>query len=151
LLADWLLTPAAQDMLLARHAAVDELRDMLDLREDLAVLGEDVRSGVHPEELASWGSEPPILESRRMRIVAFLIPCLLVAGAALWAALGFRDLFIVMFALEMIFIARYRRAVARVVEAVEQPARDLALLAQVLGRLERERFQAPLLVKLRTA
>ena len=80
-----------------------------------------------------------------------MIPCLLAAGAALWAVLGFRDLFLVMFAVEAIFIVRFRRAVARVVEAVEQPAHDLALLAQVLGRLERERFAAPLLVELRAA
>jgi DNA mismatch repair ATPase MutS len=37
---------------------------------------------------------------------------------------------------------------ARVVEAVEQPARDLALLAQVLARLERERFTSARLVEL---
>jgi hypothetical protein len=154
LLAGWLLAPAESSVLRARHAAVEELRGMLDLREDLAALGEDVRAGVHPEALAQWGSAAPIIEwrqARRIRIIAFLIPCLLAAGAALWAVLGFCDLFLVMFAVEAIFIFRFRRAVTRVVEAVEQPAHDLALLAQVLGRLERERFTAPRLVELRAA
>jgi hypothetical protein len=151
LLAGWLLAPAESSVLLARHAAVEELRGMLDLREDLAALGDDVRAGVHPEALARWGGEAPILESRRARVIAFLIPCLLAAGAVLWAVLGFRDLFLVMFAVEAIFIVRFRRAVARVVQEVEQPAHDLALLAQVLGRLERERFTAPLLVELSAA
>ncbi len=150
-LAGWLLAPAEPSVLQARHAAVEELRGMLDLREDLAALGEDVRAGVHPEALAVWGEQAPIIEARRARVIAFLIPCLLAMGGALWAALGFRDLFVVMFAVEVIFIVRYRRAVARVVESVEQPAHDLALLAQVLGRLERERFAAPLLVELRAA
>ena len=151
-LAGWLLAPAESSVLRARHAAIEELRGMLDLREDLAALGEDVRAGVHSEALAMWGGQAPIVvASGRVRLFAFLIPCLLVAGAALWAALGFRDLFVLMFAVEAIFIVRFRRAVARVVEAVEQPAHDLALLAQVLGRLERERFTSPLLVDLRAA
>ena len=154
LLAGWLLAPAESSVLRARHAAVEELRGMLDLREDLAALGEDVRAGVHPEALALWGSQAPIIQSRhsrRIRIIAFLISCMLAAGAVLWAVLGFRDLFLVMFAVEAIFIFRFRRAVARVVEAVEQPAHDLALLALVLGRLEREQFTAPRLVELRAA
>jgi hypothetical protein len=149
-LARWLLAPAAPDVLRARHAAVAELRPRLDLREDLAVLGEELRAGVHPEALATWG-EQPALETRRLRIVAFLLACLLVAGAALWAASGFRDGFVVVFALEVIFIARFRRVVHRLVEAVEQPAHDLPLLSQVLQRFERERFTSPLLTALRAA
>jgi hypothetical protein len=41
-LAQWLLSPTTVEKVRERHAAVDELRDQLDLREDLAVLGEDV-------------------------------------------------------------------------------------------------------------
>ena len=151
ILAEWLLAPAHPNVLRARHEALAELGPMLDLREDLAVLGEDVRSGVHPGALAAWGEVPPLLQSRRDRVIAFLIACMVVAAAVLWAALGFRDLFFVMIALDAIFIARVRRVVQRVVEAVEQPAHDLSLLAQVLGRLERERFRAPRLVELRAA
>jgi len=149
-LAHWLLRPSEPAVLRARHEAIGELRPMLDLREDLAVLGDDVRAGVHPEALAAWGEQPP-LESRRARIIAFLLCCLLIAGAVLWAALGFRDLFVVVFGLEAIFIARFRRVVRRMVEALEQPAHDLPLLAQVLSRFERERFVSPLLVELRAA
>ena len=54
-LAHWLLEPGEPAGLRVRHEAVAELRPMLDLREDLAVLGEDVRTGVHPAELAAWG------------------------------------------------------------------------------------------------
>ena len=151
ILAAWLLAPADPTVLRARHQALAELGPMLDLREDLAVLGEDVRSGVHPEALAAWGEAPTLLPSRRARILAFLIACLTVAAAVAWAALGLRDLFFVMIAADAIFIARFRRVVQRVVEAVEQPAHDLALLAQVLARLERERFTAPRLVELRAA
>ncbi|HVN06144.1 MAG TPA: hypothetical protein VMT86_17100 [Bryobacteraceae bacterium] len=148
-LAHWLLAPSEPAVLRARHEALAELCPMLDLREDLAVLGEDVRSGVHPEALAAWGEAPPLLESRTARIIAFIIPCLVAASAILWAAAGVRDPFFAMLAAVIIFIARYRREVARVVEAVEQPAHDLALLTQVLARLEQERFSSVRLAELR--
>jgi hypothetical protein len=150
-LAGWLLHPAELDVLRARHEAVAELRPLLDLREDLAVLGEDVRTGVHPEALAAWGEEPPLLESRPARVVAFIIPCLVAVSAVLWGLLGWRDPFFAMLGVVAIFIARYRRVVNRVVDAGEQPAHDLALLAQVLARLERERFTSARLVELRAA
>jgi hypothetical protein len=150
-LAHWLLESAEPEVLRGRHEAVAELRPMLDLREDLAVLGEDVRTGVHPAELAAWGELPPLLESRRARAVAFAIPCLVAASAVLWGVKGWRDPFFALLAAVAIFIARYRRVVARVVEAVEQPAHDLALLARVLARLEQERFTSAGLVALRAA
>jgi hypothetical protein len=150
-LARWLLHPGDPDVLRLRHEAIDELRPMLDLREDLALLGEDVRTGLHPEALAAWGQEPPLLESRTARMVAFAIPCLVTASGVLWATIGVRDPFFAMLAAVAIFIARYRRPVKRVVEAVEQPAHDLELLAHVLARLERERFRSARLVVLRTA
>jgi hypothetical protein len=150
-LARWLLETAEPAVLRSRHEAVAELRPMLDLREDLAVLGEDVRTGEHPAALAAWGEEAPLLESRRARAIAFAIPCLAAVSAVLWGAKGWRDPFFAMLAAVAIFIARFRRVVARVVEAVEQPAHDLALLAKVLARLERERFTSARLVDLRTA
>jgi len=154
-LAGWLLVGAEPAVLLARHEAVAELRPMLDLREDLAVLGEDVRTGVHPAELAAWGlaqsDAPPLLESRRARAIAFAIPCLVAVSAVLWGVKGWRDPFFAMLGAVAIFIVRYRRVVARVVEAVEQPAHDLALLASVLARLERERFTSARLVELRAS
>jgi hypothetical protein len=57
-LAKWLLSPSTVDRIRERHAAVDELRDQLDLREDLAILGEDARVGVHPEPLRHWAEAP---------------------------------------------------------------------------------------------
>ncbi|HLY17384.1 MAG TPA: hypothetical protein VKR61_09170, partial [Bryobacteraceae bacterium] len=150
-LSRWLLAPAEPAMLRMRHEAIAELRGMLDLREDLAVLGEDVRTGVHPDALAAWGEQPPAVISRAVRFIALLIPCLVAASGVAWAVRGLRDPFFIMLAAVAIFIARYRRVVARIVEGVEQPAHDLALLAQVLARLERERFTSARLVELRAA
>jgi DNA mismatch repair ATPase MutS len=92
-----------------------------------------------------------LLESRVARTVAFAIPCLVAVSAVLWGVQGWRDPFFALLAAVAIFIARYRRVVARVVEAVEQPAHDLALLAKVLARLEQERFTSARLAELRAA
>src|SRR5262249_59869627 len=48
-LACWLLSPATIEQVRARQEAVIELRDKLDLREDLAVLGGDAGIGVSPK------------------------------------------------------------------------------------------------------
>ncbi|HEX2485684.1 MAG TPA: DNA mismatch repair protein MutS, partial [Myxococcota bacterium] len=58
-LASWLLAPARPQELAERQDAVRELTPALDLREDLAVLGEDVRAGLHAAALRSWGQAPP--------------------------------------------------------------------------------------------
>ena len=54
-LARWLLEPADPAGVRARQAAVDELRPRVDLREDLAVMAEEARTGIDPAALAAWG------------------------------------------------------------------------------------------------
>ena len=54
-LATWLLSPSPVAQLTQRHAAVAELRSRLDLREDIAILGEDIKVGIHPEALTPMG------------------------------------------------------------------------------------------------
>jgi hypothetical protein len=58
--------------------------------------------------------------------------------------------FLVAAALQGALALFYRVPVGRVDAAVEKAGQDLELLASVLERLEREWFQAPLLVRLRT-
>ncbi len=62
-LAGWLLAPAAAEEIRQRQAAVAELRPLLDLREDLALLGADVPVGVDLDAVAAWGAAPPSLPS----------------------------------------------------------------------------------------
>ena len=57
-LAGWLLAPASREEAGLRQQAIAELRSRLDLREDLAVLGDAIRSGIDPEVAARWGQAP---------------------------------------------------------------------------------------------
>ena len=151
-LASWLQKPAHPDSIRARQAAVEELRQRIDLREDLALLGGDVRVGLHPEELRSWGSAQPILLSPGHRIAAsVLVSCTL--AAILGWILGPSGLIPVLLAIaiEAGYAMPLRNRVRRVIGTVDAPGRDLDLFAGLLARLEQEQFQAPLLVELRAA
>lgn len=151
-LASWLQRPADPDTIRARQSAVEELRRRIDLREDLALLGGDVRVGLHPEALRSWGTAPPILLSSGHRIAAAVLASLTAAailgGIAGWiGALPAAAAILV----EALYALTLRSRVRRVVGAVDAPGRDLKLFAELLSRLEQEQFTAPLLVELRAA
>ena len=72
-LAEWLLTPASLDGIRDRQAAVAELRLRLELREEIAVLDEDISSEVDPEALARWAGSPPVLSSSWVPVVALML------------------------------------------------------------------------------
>jgi hypothetical protein len=153
-LAHWLSSPAKLAEILARQAAVDELRNRLDLREDLALLGQDFRAAGHPDALAHWGAGEAIPFPGWMRFVA---PVLAASALGLLIAMFAADLsdpklriaFILTAAVEGLLVLPLRDRIAKVVLAVGQPGHDLALLAQVLKRLEAERFGTPKLAELR--
>jgi hypothetical protein len=60
-----------------------------------------------------------------------------------------RDLALAVLLINGLFLHRHRRATNAVVQAVEEAAHELGLLSEVLVRLERERFQSPMLAELR--
>ncbi len=151
-LADWLKAPASPDVVRDRQVAVEELRRKLDLREDLSVLGADVRAGVNAEALSAWAGANPFLASHAARVLA---ACLAITTAALftgWALAGLaRFWFLVALLFEGALALAYRHRVLHVLDAVERPGEDLDVLSAVLGRLEQEEFSSPLLARLRRA
>ncbi|HMD47574.1 MAG TPA: hypothetical protein VKG79_00690, partial [Bryobacteraceae bacterium] len=85
-LARWLLAPASADEVAARHLAVEELRSLLDLREDLAVLGSAVRSSLDPDAAARWGEAPEVLFPAGARYIAPLLAAAVVISFSLYMA-----------------------------------------------------------------
>lgn len=151
MLASWLKNPAAAAEVRARQEAVEELRRNLDLREDLAVLGADVRAGVHPDPLVQWGEGPRRFRSNGIRLAAALITLLVLAALAFWIATDRHQWFLAALLVEMLFAFSLRRPVGDAVRASDMAGRDLALLSLVLARLERESFATARLAKLRAA
>jgi hypothetical protein len=150
-LAQWLLRPAAPHEISERQAAVAELRDRFDLREDLAVLGKNDRVDLHPELLLRWAVEPPVFDSRLARLAAAIVAAMVVAGAVYWAFSGRLAPFVAALAMVASVEYWYRSRVDHVIHAMDYAVHDLDLLSGVLLRLERERFESPLLARLRAA
>ena len=148
-LAEWLLSPAAPEAVRARQEAVEELRERLDRREDLAVLGEEVRSGVHPQQLAAWGEGAPLLESRLPRIIAPVLAAAWLLSLLVWAVWDAAAPAVLITLINLGYSVPYRKRVQRVAGEVERAGHDLDLFARVLERLERERFTSPRLAELR--
>jgi hypothetical protein len=131
---------------------VAELRPRLDLREELALQGEDVRAGVHPAALEAWGSEPALHGAQTWRLIAGTLGALAALALVGWVLGGIGPLPLACtLALETLVALRFRGHVRHALAAAEQPARDLALLAELLERLEAEHFETPRLVALRAA
>jgi hypothetical protein len=148
-LADWLRRPVPVSEGRARQQAVAELRGELDLREAIALAGEDVRAGVAPAALCDWATAPPAGFPSHARAVSAAFAALdLLAALAWYLGAGPRPL-IAALALAGAWALLLHGRVERTVKAADRPGRDLALLAAVLSRLERESFAAPRLVALR--
>jgi hypothetical protein len=141
-LAAWLLRPAGLAEVRARQAAVLALQGRIDLREDLALLGGDVRTSVEPAALVAWGEAPPRLPVARLgqlRVVATVLAVAAVAAAVLAGTteLGLVPLLVVGL-VEGLVVRSLRDATTRIAAATERPRHDLDVLALLLARLERE-------------
>ena len=153
-LAAWLLAPASADEIRARQAAVEELREQLDLREDLALLGAELRAGVQTEEIEGWGQAAAVFTAQQLRalpVVALVIGVLTLTAVIGWLVYDHRFPALAALLAEMIFYSLYRQRVSKTIATVERPSRDLNLLSEILARLEQESFTSPKLVQLRAS
>ena len=139
-LASWLLGPAPPAALRARQRAVAALAPRLDLREDLAVLGDDVRAAVDARSLSAWGEEGALLEPWLLPASLALAAAVIAAGAGWAANLTGPIPFLAVLLAEWGFVRTLRGPVARALGGVERPAAELRVLALLLARLEREPF-----------
>lgn len=151
-LSQWLLRPASASESRARQDAVRELRSKLDLREDIALRGEDLKAALNIESLTAWGAAPAMLFASPMRPF-----CLLLAVAGIAALIGFFAQWLPLWPLGAILgsdftiIFLLRRRVVQILQGVESSGRDLRLISLMVKRLELERFESTRLRSLRSA
>jgi hypothetical protein len=159
-LAAWLKSAAQPGTttgeLTARHEAIDELRPMLELREQLAVLGEDFGTGVNPDQLVRWSATPAQPFPAWRLSFAPLLSLVTAAMLVWWVSTDLADAnarlaVIVVCAIDGLFALPMRTRILEIVHSVEEPARDLDLLSQIVAALEKQQFRSPLLSSLRKA
>jgi hypothetical protein len=137
-LASWLVAPAPVAAILERQQCVAELRERVDLREDLAVLGENAGVGVQPEELVRWAESPNQLRVGWVLPVAFVLPLLLIATLVIFGTTGVAAPLIVVLGLEFGVVRLLRKQLLALFGTTEQAFDNLKLLASLTERLERE-------------
>jgi hypothetical protein len=142
-LARWLLSPSCLQEILPRQAAVAELRDQLDLREDIAVLGEGASVGVHPEALVHWAEAPNRMRRQWIRVVAPLLALSALAGAVTWYLRDIAWPLLMVLLLEGVITYSFRHQLEAVLHGAEHVFEDMDLLSALLGRIEQESFAAP--------
>jgi hypothetical protein len=141
-LASWLRSPSSLEQILRRQAAVSELRDELDLREDIAVLGEDAEAGVHPEALVQWANAPNQMHRPWIRIVAPILALLAIAGALGWYLSNMAWPFLFVLLIEGLITYSFRHQLDAVLHGAEHAFEDIELLSDLLSRVEREKFES---------
>jgi hypothetical protein len=158
-LAGWLQAPAPAPVVRARQGAVAELAPRVDLRQDLALVAATVKHEVREEALMAWAVRAPFDDQEtsptafgRWRVALGGIAVVTVSAAALWSAgvLGPWP-FVVSFVVGAWMSRRLRGPIAQIIASVDHRADELAALAALMARLERETFQSPALRALRQA
>jgi len=147
-LAQWLKAPAPVGEVRERHACIDDLKDRIDLREDLAVLGEHSNVGIHPAALLKWAETPNRLLSHWMVWVGVLLPVVAILCTLYWSVTGVGTPLFITLVVEAIVLSLLRKSVDEVLNGSETAFEDLRLFAGLLLRVEREKFAAPALQKL---
>ncbi|HEX4748593.1 MAG TPA: hypothetical protein VH302_03540 [Bryobacteraceae bacterium] len=148
-LAAWLLYPAPAVEATARQQAIQELSSRLDLREDLALLGEEVSASLDVEATRVWGTAPPVPFHPATRPAALFLAVIGVAGViAFFAqALPLWPVLLIL-AVDFALIFTLRKKVDQVSSLVDTPAQSLRLVSLLLARLERESFQSARLTQI---
>ena len=146
ILAKWLLHPTTKQEALGRQTAVRDLATRLDLREELALLGEDVQATLDLDVMERWGTAPPVVFAPILRWISAVLATLSILclygffaqRAQLWQLLG-------TWVLDGLMIFLLRDRVNKVLEAAETPGHGLQVFSLILGRLEQENFPSPYL------
>lgn len=147
-LAAWLCEPASREQALARQSAVRELIPRAALRENLALLGQQIEARIHPHFLRQWGEAPPVAFPAYLRWFA---PLLAAAGTVTFLFWLFSQLPLSAFLLVILITGTLTLLnsgrIERVLDALDTPARELELISESLAAIERETFHSPLLTE----
>lgn len=149
-LAGWLLTPSAPAAVIARQEAVRDLSGREQFREDLAVLGPEVRAGADSAALIAWAKQPVAKPPAWGPLLLVVVAAGTVGGLVLWMSTDTPPAWLLPSAAAQALLGWWWRGrVLASIRELEPRARDLAVVAAALARVEQEAFTAPRLTALR--
>jgi hypothetical protein len=135
LLRGWLLVPGTADDARARRGAVRELAPSAELRGELVAQGRLRRPDRQPglSTFLAWAESEPILLGRRgLRVAAWVVPILTLAGLVADVALGLPPWWLVP---ALVQVAIYRRVAAAAGGSLERAATGAGALRAMVPQL----------------
>jgi hypothetical protein len=147
-LVDWLGRPSPKPVVLARQELVAELRQKLDLRENIAITGESLRARLDPESLVGWAEQAPSMPGNVWRVLSFALAVAAVAAGFYYYFSSVVSPLLLILTLEASIRQRLRKRAEAVLDGVACNAEGLVLFANILELLEKEPFTSPQLQKL---
>lgn len=141
-LAKWLLSPADVKTIRERQTAVIELRERIDLREDIALLGNDDSVVGQPQALVQWAREQSHLPHQWLLPAAIVLAAAFVISIYIAWRTGLIWPLISVIAIEAALAVFLRRSLPRAIANAEAACEGLAVLTMLLARLEREPFES---------
>lgn len=141
-LARWLLAPSAVAAIHERHELIAELREKIDLREDVALKGEGLRAELNPAGLAAWaeGTAELTNSSARGLVAALAIAC--VATIVAWALTGEVLPFLIALLVNLGVYAWLKKRADAAMKGFQCNEDGLTLFAEILTRIEDEPFSS---------
>jgi hypothetical protein len=150
-LASWLGSSASIPEVRARQDAVAELAGNIGFREDLALLAAESYVG-RTDALRAWATAPPAqLDMRHALLFAACATVSTVVLALVGVELISSTALISWIVVQSIIIGFWRSRILAALSGIDTAAHDLALIAALLERIEREPFASARLKTIRDA
>ena len=128
--------PPSGETVVQRQNAVRTLREQLDLREKLAVIGPTKQSQLDAQELQSWLSNPGGLTAAWIRIAGLLLGIVGIASLVYWFSSGSPSALILVILVQLGFLYRLREPLGAIKQHSEHAVLELRRIKQVIAALE---------------
>ncbi|HEY4010129.1 MAG TPA: mismatch repair protein, partial [Acidobacteriaceae bacterium] len=149
-LSAWLLAPAEREAILARQAAIAELRALTSLREELASCGEQDFERLDVPRLAVWARAAAARIPVALRWLAPALVVLTIAAAVWFFATDRGWPLLVVVVVDATITFALKRRTSALFAGAERASRSARLASVLITRWERQGFSSPLLADLRS-
>lgn len=150
-LARWLQRPSSREQILLRQQSIQELQPSVDLREEIFVLGEEVKAAVDSGRLIEWAESPGLLQQTQVRWVAAALSLVVLASFVAMLITGISSLFALALLVVSAFGYWLRPRVLSVITDLDEAVHDLELLSELLLHIEKRDFTSERLRTLKSA
>lgn len=139
-LAEWLLQNSSVSEIRERQEIVRALREKLDLREQIALLGTDLARELNGEALISWAETRASTVNAWVRMGVVQLALFQAATVVLWAAAGRYLPFLIVLVVNMNVYALLRKRAEKAISGIGANESGLLIFSRILERMEAEQF-----------